>query len=408
MTAGASVQGRVEPGFEPVREAFQENLDRRGELGAACALLHEGRLVVDLWGGVRDPRRAAPWEADTLALVYSVAKGVSAMVCGLLHDRGQLDYDEPVATYWPAFAQNGKADITVRQLLDHEAGLAAIDERLDPALLADADQMAAILERQRPSHPPGERHTYHAISLGFYQSELVRRIDPAGRTLGRFLTEELAVPLDAECYIGLPADVPPARVAPIESLSPFGMVLHPKALSPRLIAAIAWPWSLTARALRNPKLSGPAALDAPAFRAVEMPASNAITNARSLVRLYGAFLEPAAASDASPAVHLSAATKRLYAAPTRLPPAGGWDQVFQRHTAFTLGFMKPCRDFRFGSSERAFGAPGLGGSFAFADPDTRSAYAYVTNRLGYSVFDEPRERALRAACDACLRTLSPA
>ena len=395
MAKNHEVEGRTAPGFERVPAVFDENLRRRGEKGAACALALDGELVVDLWGGVRDPATGAAWEADTLVLVYSVAKGVAAMALALLHARGLLDYDAPVARYWPAFAQADKEAITVRQLLAHQAGLPVIDERLDASLLADLDRLAGILERQRPLWEPGQRHAYHAISLGFYQGELVRRLDPQGRSLGRFLREELADPLEAECYIGLPETIPAERVAPIHSLNPLGMILHPRSLSPRLIAAIAWPGTLTVRALRNPRFPGPASLDAAAYRAVEMPSSNAITNARSLVRLYAAFLQVGGALD------LDAPTIEALATPSTPPPAGSWDRVFQRHTAYALGFMKPCRDFSFGSSPKAFGAPGLGGSFAFADPDAGMAYAYVTNRLGYSVFNEPRERALREACIAC-------
>lgn len=397
MGTNHEVRGHTAPGFEPVRAVFEENLRLRGELGAACALTLDGEMVVDLWGGLRDPASGAAWEADTLVLVYSVAKGPAALTLALLHTRGLLDYDAPVARYWPDFAQAGKEAITVRQLLAHQAGLPVIEERLDPTLLADLDRLAGILARQRPLWEPGRRHAYHAISLGFFQGELLRRVDPKGRSLGRFLREDLAEPLEAECYIGLPDSVPAERVAPIQTLNPLGMLLHPRSLSPRLIAAVAWPGSLTARALRNPKLAGPASLDATAYRAVEMPSSNAITNARALARLYAAFLQVGGP------LGVEADTLAALAAPNVLPPEGSWDRVFQRDTAYALGFMKPCGDFPFGSSPRAFGAPGLGGSFAYADPDAGLAYAYVTNRLGYSVFNEPRERALRNACLACSR-----
>ena len=178
MAKNHEVEGRTAPGFERVRAVFEENLRRRGEKGAACALALDGELVVDLWGGVRDPATGAAWEADTLVLVYSVAKGVAAMALALLHARGLLDYDAPVARYWPAFAQADKEAITVRQLLAHQAGLPVIDERLDASLLADLDRLAGILERQRPLWEPGQRHAYHAISLGFYQGELVRGWTP--------------------------------------------------------------------------------------------------------------------------------------------------------------------------------------------------------------------------------------
>jgi CubicO group peptidase (beta-lactamase class C family) len=145
-----------------------------------------GEKVVDLWGGVRDARDGSPWEEDTLVLVYSTSKGLAAMTLALAHSRGWLDYDERVAEYWPEFAQAGKRKVTVRQLLGHEAGLPVVDERLDPRILEDFDRLAVAIARQRPAWPPGKRHGYHGVSLGWYEGELMRRVDPQGRTLGRF------------------------------------------------------------------------------------------------------------------------------------------------------------------------------------------------------------------------------
>src|SRR5947209_12435901 len=172
------IGGTVAPGFEPVRVAFEANFAQRGELGAACAAYHRGALVVDLWGGYRDAGRSAPWAQDTLVLMYSTSKGLAAMTLALAHSRGWLDYEATVAQYWPEFAQNGKAAITVRQLLAHQAGLCAIDTRLDAAVLADLDTVADLLARQVPAWKPGTRQGYHALSLGWYESELIRRVDP--------------------------------------------------------------------------------------------------------------------------------------------------------------------------------------------------------------------------------------
>ncbi len=394
-----AVQGTTAPGFEPVREAFEANLAKRRELGAACALVHRGQLVVDLWGGATR-RRGPAWERDTLVLVYSVTKGVAAAALAQLHSRGLLDYDAPVARYWPGFAEGGKADITVRTLIAHQAGLSGVDERLGPDLVADHDALAALLARQRPAWTPGARHAYHAISLGFYQSELVRRIDPKQRSLGAFIRDEIATPLGGDLHVGLPEDVAPARIAPIETLNPLRLFLHPRQLSPRFGAALAWPWSLTARSIRNPKLKGPAALDTETWRPLELPASNGYATARVLASMYGAL-----ATDGAP-LGIGQDTLALLREPPRVPPAGAWDRVFKRKTAFGLGFMKPSTDFRFGSSDAAFGAPGVGGSFAYADPDRGTGYAYVTNRLGFNVFDDARERALRAAWQRCLDALA--
>jgi len=392
--ASPPVHGTTAPGFERVREVFATNLAHRRELGAACALVQRGRRVVDLWGG-STRRGGAPWERDTLVLVYSVTKGIAATALAQLHARGLLDYDAPVAACWPAFAEGGKAEITVRSLLAHQAGLAALDVRLDPARIADPVTLAGRLAGQRPRWRPGSRHAYHAISLGFYQDALLRRIDPDARSLGRFVREELAAPLGGDLFVGLPAEEGP-RVAPIEALNPLRLFLHPRALSPRFGLALLWPWSLTARSIRNPKLDGPAALDGPAWRPLELPSSNGYATARALATMYGSLATDGALLGIGPPT-----LALLHEAP-RLPPAGEWDRVFQRRTAFALGFMKPSTDFRFGGSPAAFGAPGVGGSFAYADPERGAGYAYVTNRLGFNVFDDPREQALRRACEACL------
>ena len=183
------VHGFVGPGFEPVYTAFVENFTKRHELGGACCVYRNGEKLVDLWGGIRDQASGEPWEEETMAVVYSTTKGMAAMSLALLHSRRLLDYDELVSTYWPEFAQNGKANITVRQLLAHQAGLFAFDESVDKNAVADLDRLAEILARQRPAWDPGTRQGYHAISLGFYESELLRRIDPQHRSLGRFFQD---------------------------------------------------------------------------------------------------------------------------------------------------------------------------------------------------------------------------
>lgn len=189
------IHGSVSSGFEEVEIEFRRNFAERDELGAACTIYYKGKKVVDLWGGYRDEATLAPWEEDTLVLVFSTTKGFSALAVAVAHSQGLLDYDEKVATYWPEFAQNGKADITVRQLLEHQAGLCAIDEPLDLAMLANLDVMAAALAKQKPAWEPGTRSGYHAWSLGWYQNELIRRVDPQHRSIGQFFQDEIARPL---------------------------------------------------------------------------------------------------------------------------------------------------------------------------------------------------------------------
>src|SRR5688500_1379910 len=208
-----SVRGEVAPGFEAVRQVFRENFSRRRELGGAVCAYVKGEKVVDLCGGVRNKLTGEPWEQDTMVLVYSATKGLAAMTLALAHSRGWLDYEERIVTYWPEFAQHGKEKITVRQLLAHQAGLFAFDEPVDRSVVADLDRLAVVLARQNPAWEPGTRQAYHAITLGFYEGELLRRVDPQHRSLGQFFQDEIATPLGLDLYIRLPEEIPNSRLA---------------------------------------------------------------------------------------------------------------------------------------------------------------------------------------------------
>ena len=180
------VHGEVAQGFESVRDVFAENFARRRELGGACCAYVDGEKVVDLWGGTRNEETGDAWERDTMVIVYSATKGLAAMTLALAHSRGWLNYDERVSAYWPEFAQHGKGGITVRQLLAHQAGLYALDQPVDLATVSNLDRLAEILARQVPAWEPGSRQAYHAITLGYYESELLRRVDPMHRSIGQF------------------------------------------------------------------------------------------------------------------------------------------------------------------------------------------------------------------------------
>ena len=219
VTNEVTVHGHVAGGFERVRDAFAENFSRRRELGGACCAWYRGDKVVDLWGGVRNRQTGEPWERDTMVIVYSATKGLAAMTMALAHSRGLLNYEERVAAYWPEFAQQGKERVTVRQLLAHQAGLFVLDEDIDRALVADPDRLAVVLARQRPAWEPGSRQAYHAITLGYYESELLRRIDAHHRTVGQYFQDEIAAPLGLDVYIRLPETVPNSQLATIAAPS---------------------------------------------------------------------------------------------------------------------------------------------------------------------------------------------
>jgi CubicO group peptidase (beta-lactamase class C family) len=286
--------------------------------------------------------------------------------------------------------------VTVRQLLGHEAGLPVIDEPLDPELLADFDRLADAIARQKPIWKPGTRHGYHGVSLGWYMGELMRRVDPDGRTLGRVFAEDVAAPLGLDLYFGVPESVEKRRIARIERGNPLRLLAGARDLPPRMALAMANPTSLSFKTFANPRLRTPAALDRKEYRGLEFPAGGAVGSARSIARAYAAVAGP------KPELGISPET---VAELTRFPqpPTRGWfDQVLKVNTAFSLGFARPLGPFQFGSSDRAFGHPGAGGSFAFADPDRHVSFAYVTNRLGMHLNDDPREKSLRDAVYGCL------
>ena len=385
MRTTPHVDGLVAPGFEAVGAEFERNFAERGEIGAAVAAYWRGEKVVDLWGGRRAPDGDAPWNADTMVVVMSTTKGLSAMTLAVANARGWLDYDAPVARYWPEFAQNGKAAVTVRQLLGHEAGLVLLDEKLTVDRLRDLDDVAALLARQTPAWPPGTRHGYHAMTLGLYMQELIRRVDPAHRTLGRFFHEEIALPLGLQFYIGLPPEIPDQRLATLKTLSPWRGLLALRYTPPAVTMKMIRPGSLLRRSLLllNVDWNDRRSLER------EVPAGDGVGTARAIARAYSAFAEGGAELGITPATFA-----RITALPEVAHPL---DEVLGIPTYFSLGFLRPGPGFSFGSSSRAFGAPGAGGSFAFADPDARLGYAYVMNKLDFYLVDDPREKALRGA-----------
>jgi CubicO group peptidase (beta-lactamase class C family) len=385
MTSAAHATGSVGLGFEAVRTQFERNFAERGDIGAAVAAYWRGEKVVDLWGGRRMPEGDAPWNEDTMVVVMSSTKGLAAMTLAVANARGWLDYDAPVASYWPEFAQNGKAAITARQLLGHEAGLVLLDEKLTIGKLRDLDYMARLLARQRPAWPPGTRHGYHTMTLGLYMQELIRRVDPAHRTLGCFFHDEIAVPLDLEFYIGLPREVPDERLARVKPLSPWRGLLALRYTPPAVTMKMISPGSL----LRKSFVGLGVDPNDRAYLEVEVPAGNGVGTARAIARAYSAFAEGGAQLGVTPEVFA-----RITAPPAVARPV---DEVLGVPSYFSLGFLRPGPSVWFGSSARAFGSPGAGGSFAFADPDARLGYAYVMNKLDFYLENDPREKALRDA-----------
>src|SRR5579864_7168885 len=348
------IEGHVSPGFEGVREEFAENFRRRHELGGACCVYHHDEKVVDLWGGVRNKRTGEPWEQDTMVVVWSATKGLAAMTLALAHSRGWLDYEERVAKYWPEFAQQRKEKITVRQLLAHQAGLFAFDEPVDRSVVADLDRLAVVMARQKPAWEPGTRQAYHALTLGFYEGELLRRVDPRHRSLGQFFQDEIASPLGLDVYIRLRA-----------------LITNPG----------------TAIVLDRQHVYA---------RDFEVPSGGGVGTAQAIAGAYSVF------ATGGHELGLRLKTLELLEAQAIPPTRGFYDECLHGDVQFSLGFMKPSPAWPFGTAT-SFGSPGSGGALGFADPATAVGYAYVTSQMGTRLTGDPRDVALRNAIYSAIR-----
>jgi CubicO group peptidase (beta-lactamase class C family) len=370
-----TIQGRVERGYEEVRDAFAVNFAHHDDVGAACAVYRDASPVVDLWGGLADHVAQRPWVADTVQVVFSATKGLTAACVNLLVERGRLALDEPIASYWPEFAAGGKQAIPLRWALCHKAGLAAIEGKLTLAEVLAWDPVVAAIAAQSPNWEPGTAHGYHMRSFGWILGEVVRRV--TGRSLGRFFADEIARPLGLDAWIGLPEPILPrcARLIPPDR--------------PLAIADLLGADSLTARVWSGP--SGLFAYDdmwnRPDILRAEMPASNAVMSARALARFYAAL-----AGEVDGVRVLAPETL----AAAGVVQAEGPDRVLMLPSCFGLGFaLQPM--LAPGAGPCAIGHPGAGGSLGFVDPASGLAFAYVTTRMKFDLTGDARSRGLVGA-----------
>ena len=394
------IGGGVEPGFEGVAEAFATNFAEHGEVGAATSVYVGGRKVVDLWGGIADQAAGTPYTSDTLQLVFSTTKGATAACANLLAQRGELDIDAPVATYWPEFKAAGKADIPVRWLLCHKAGLPYVDAQLTLEEALAWEPMVRALEAQAPVWEPGTAHGYHATTYGWLVGEVVKRI--SGKSLGTFFHDEFAVPLGLEFWIGLPAEQQ-HRVAPLLQWGTFagaggGDGPPPDPALAELIAQFMGPDTMLGKALAAPSgalASAEGGFNNPAVRAAEIPAANGVTNARSLARFYAGLT---GAVEGGPSEAILGAEQVARASELQ---TSGPDKCLQFETTFGLGFFVASAFAPYGGA-RAFGHTGAGGSVGFTDPEHDIGFGYVMNKMGMSLNGDPRSGGLIKAVYAAV------
>ena len=381
----AHVGGSVAAGFEPVQESFAANFERHGEVGAACSVYLHGKQVVDLWGGVTAPGGSEPYTGDTLQMVWSTTKGVVAIAAHILAQEGKLDFDAPVVDYWPEFAAEGKAGIPVRWLFCHKSGLAAVDRPLDLDDVVAWTPCVEALAAQRPYWEPGTAHGYHTWTYGWLAGEVIRRV--TGQSVGTFVAERIARPLQAEFWIGLPEALN-ERVAPVlpPLPPPPGTPPDPHA------ARIADLNSLAHKSWANPAIP-PAAFNEYPFRGAEVPAGNGIGTARALSRLYAACIGEVDGVRLLEPNTLEEATRKQ---------ADGKDLVQGYETRFGTGFQLSF-PFRSMAGEGSFGHYGSGGSVGFAHKELGISFGYTMNQMRPVYGKDPRTSGLVEALLTCLR-----
>jgi CubicO group peptidase (beta-lactamase class C family) len=383
-STSVGVHGTVAPGYEPVRDAFAENFAERNEIGASVAVVAGGEPVVNLWAGWADPARTRPWQADTLTNVWSTTKPMTSLCAHILMDRVGLDPDAPVAEYWPEFGAAGKAAIPLRWLMSHRAGLAGLAVPVTVEDFRDWEKITSLLAAQEPMWEPGTVTGYHAITFGYLVGEVVRRV--SGQSVGQFFASEVAGPLGADFHIGLPeADL--GRCSDVQGVQPSEeeQALRVQAYANAHPAALA--------ALLNPPLTGVEANE-PGWRMAEIPAANGHGTALALATVLASLVD---------------GTERLYSAATLQAACAGegrsTDLVLQFPLEFGLGFALSGPEHHFGPNPAAFGHDGFGGSAACADPEAGVTFAYVMNRMGLNLVDDPRKMAL---LDALYRSIGRA
>jgi CubicO group peptidase (beta-lactamase class C family) len=385
-------QGTTAEGFENVRLAFEENFANGLEIGASFSAYYQGKKVVDLWGGVADPNAETPWEENTLALVFSTTKGVTAMCANKLAQEGILDLDAPVAKYWPEFAAGGKENIPVSYLLSHQAGLAWVGGELTAEEVFSWDPVVDLLAEQTPHWEPGSRHGYHATTYGWLVGEVVKRV--TGVSVGTYFRTAIAEPLGGiDFWIGLPESEEPRVAWLVGGLA--DPALQEEGAVRDLLMQFMGPETVLGRALFSPSfaLSSPDVWNSRLMHAAEVPAANGIGNARSIARLYAACIGDVDGFRIMDDAQLRRATTQVTSGPNTV--------LLDMDIQFGMGFMVRSQMIPI-AGPHSFGHFGAGGSVGWADPDLGLAFGYVMNRMDVGLAGDVRSANLINACIAAV------
>jgi CubicO group peptidase (beta-lactamase class C family) len=394
------LSGTCAPGWEQVRDAVHTNFAAGEEVGCSVAVYHKGKLVVDLVAGWADRAKTKEYADDALQVVFSTTKGVTATAVAMCVERGLLSYELPVAHYWPEFAQNGKGNVTVAQLLSHQAGLYTVERHMELEEILHWNTITAELAGMAPLWEPGTAHGYHALTFGWLAGELIRRVD--GRGVGQFIQEEIAGPLGVEIYVGLPEALE-NRVVPLLQGRDPNEPAQPETEEARqvreLLEQFMGPNTPGGKALSlSGSWTGEGLFNRSDVLRAEIPAANGATNARSLAAMYAALQHPVNG------VQLLSGAMRE-AAFTVQTPANEADKCLVVPTSFAMGYMA-ASDFTPYAGEGSCGHPGFGGSVAFLQPQRELAFGYAMNKLAANLAGDTRAKTLMDAAARCADALS--
>ncbi len=372
---GVAVHGYFDERFAGTVEVFAGNFQNGEDIGASFALSKDGEMIVDIWAGHLDEAREVAWEENTIVNVFSSTKTVSFLCALVLAGRGLLDFDAPVSTYWPEFAQNGKESVLVWHLMNHAAGLSGMDVPVSSSDFYDWDKITGLLAAQAPWWEPGTASGYHALTQGYLIGEVVRRI--AGKTLGEFVRDEIAGPLDADFFVGVPDEAFPR----------IGNLIVPQGTNSNNQKLNDDPDSISQRTFANPN---PRAEDSwtPEWRRAEIPAANGHGNARSLVRIQ----TPLACGGSAFGVDLFSAKT---AGSVMEPRIEGDDLVLMVPFTFGLGFALNRGPIPMSPNKNACFWGGWGGSSVLIDQDARVAMSYVMNKMFPGLLGDTRSYMIR-------------
>lgn len=382
------IKGYIKDDYTEIANSFSNNFESYGELGASLCIYYNNEKVIDIWGGHKDSKKDKEWNEDTVVPLFSTTKAIAASCLAICHSRGLFDYYRKVSEYWPEFGTGDKKEITIEQLLQHRAGLSAIDEKLDIKKIKDRKFLDKIIAKQKPHWKPGDYQGYHVWNIGWYISSLLSRIEPKKRFLKEFLEQDVIPHIEGEVRIGVEDNYEWTKIA---TLIPFSKIKGLFSMPISFVLEFFKPWSLSFKSMLNPSfVSNHSNFNKPKILQLEMGAGGGIGNARGLASLIDSL-----ANENHPLQIKNDTLEYLMKYPEA--PIKGWRDIVFKHDAFRFhaGFMKPSKNHNFAKSSKAFGGFGAGGSFVFYDPSHKLTVAYTMNKMSSKMMNMDRELNIR-------------